>query len=215
MTKFEQIQTELTAKAAKIDATYREGKQAVIADRNLSDEGKRAHLQVIETTRTNQVAALQEDAVRQLQAARSANLVALRKAKMATAEKERAILGDQTYMRLLERRVTAASAMDAVTLLEEAAGDWERVVLTSLVEMKIGGALASGQLSTDLVQGNARFQEIRAKDNELGDLDRQALQLGRDADDWVRTLDGVAYRENFAARMGVKPEFVPVPGYGA
>ena len=215
MTKFEQIQTELTAKASAIDATYRADVEAVRSDRNLSEEGKRARLGVMQTTRTNQVAALQEDAVRQLQAARSANLVALRKAKAATAEKERAILGDQTYMRLLERRVTAASAMDAVTLLEEAAGDWERVVLTALVEEKIGGALASGQISTDLVQGNARFQAIRAKDNELGDLERQALQLGRDADDWVRTLDGVAYRQDFAVRMGVNPEFVPVPGYGA
>lgn len=214
MTKFEQIQQELSAKAAQIDRNYRAERQAVITDRNLSEEGKKARLQVMDVTRTSQVAALQEDAQRQLIAARSAHKIALRKAKQAAAEKERAVLGDETYLRLLERRVSAASAMDAVTMLEEAGGEWERTVLTALLEEKIGGALASGQISTDLVQGNARFQEIRAKDNELADLERQALDLGQTADDWVRTMDGERYRQDFAARMGLSPEFVPVPGYG-
>lgn len=203
---------DLEQRAQAIDAQYRKQADEARQNVNFSDAGKADFLAKTEAARRQQIAALQDEARRRIDADRARVALDLKKAKGAEAKRLREVLGDQVALTLYRERIARMTSKEILAAYEDAADDWEKAVVGEFGRLVVEERAKSDAPTREdftAVQGlkKATSPALVALEDKARDLER--------ADKWVADLDFDAYRGRIADTFGFNPANVPAPFGGA
>ena len=204
MSNYRNLKADYESQARQFDGEWRSQRAAILNDRNLSSEGKRAQLAEIDVRRVAAVAKLQEQAAGFLDNHRTINARNLEAAAAVDLAKRRETLGDAVIVDLWARRLPKMGGRAVQDAYKEAVG-WEKEIVRAYAL----AALEDRQNEHgDLTNADdlAAWQGLQAPiDAELAKLRDQGRELDAGAR-WVESLDLDGGRRDIAAKFGVSYE---------
>jgi len=193
-------------RASAIDAEWRKHRAAILADANLSGQGKQAALADADTRRREAVQRVKNEAEMWAKYEISSAHETLAKARAEDAKQRRSILGDALTADITRRRLAMMAPVEMMAAIETAPDDFHATLYRELVDLELrtrandGDNGAAGAL---LNLGSLVPEGVRELETALSEFERRG-------DDLVNNLDATQYRENMGDAFGVNPEYVDV-----
>ena len=191
-------------RARAIDREWRTRRAAILADRNLSNEGKRVQLEDIDARRVSAVSALQEEATRYIGARTKVLGEKLQRAAADELEARRKLLGDAVIVDLWARRLPKMTGRAMLDAYSGAVG-WEREVIRAYALAALDDRRTeAGDLvkPADVLAAQGLQPE---GSTELDELREKVRNLTNGAT-WVESLDMDGQRRQMAVTFGVSYE---------
>lgn len=198
------FQTTFGDRAQRIDADWRKDRAGILADGNLSDQGKQAALGKANEARQSAVERLQSEAELWVSYETKSAHEELAKAKAATAKNRRAILGDALIADLERRRFSLLTPDELIAAVDTAPDDWHRVLYGELVEMELRGRAHSGDNAAQAALGS--FAGTIPAD--VMELSQTLTEFENQSGAILSQLDVTAHKEQLAVTFGVNADYI-------
>ena len=196
MFKLDDLQQQATA----IDAQYRRDLDTLAKRQDLSQLGKVEGAQYLDAVRRTAVQRLQDEARQRHEAALQAAQAAQRAQRAAEIENKRAVLGDVILADIYRRQIANSSGDELLTLLEESADGFEKMLVTELARAELSERYTMPNPNRADIQAWQQLQPEPAVDYEL----KQAGQR-------IEQLDLAKYRQSAGDRLNIDARYVPSP----
>lgn len=193
---------DLLAQAKTLDSRYQRDMKDIANDDALTPTGKVEKAAQLDAQRRTQVAALQAEAQRRIDAAKVTAAQDMAAAKAAALDEKRKLLGDAVLADIYRRRLERLDSDGIARLYENAATPWEKAVIGEYGMLALEERTAAPDASrADFVA----WQTLRQVDAPGKD---DAIQQ---AETVAQQLDLAAYRQGMADRLNVSAQHVPDP----
>ena len=167
---------------------------------DLSQLGKVEGAQYLDAVRRTAVLRLQEEARQRHEAALQAAQAAQRAQRAAEIENKRAVLSDVILADIYRRQIANSSGDELLTLLEESADGFEKMLVTELARAELSDRYMMPNPNRADIQAWQQLQPEPAVDYEL----KQAGQR-------IEQLDLAKYRQSAGDRLNIDARYVPSP----
>lgn len=191
-------------RARTIDAEWRQHKARILADANLSQQGKAAALTDADERRREVVGQLQSEAESWARFEIADAHKDLAKVRAAAADKRRKVLGDQLTADLARRRFSMMAPSEMLAAADTAPDEFHATLYRELVDLELRERVAGGDTSA----GGALLNLGSILPEDVRELENALTHFERTGDSLLENLDATAYRERVGSALGVNPEFV-------
>lgn len=187
---------EVKLRAEAVQTEYQTSVEQVVADRSLSDIGKREQIEQLDAARVAKVEQIQEDARRLLDDELAKVGQEITDLRRSYVEEKRGILGDTVLVDLYRRRVQMMDEAELRDFFGSTVDGWERELARELIKVELTGR---DTMTTSAVM---LLQEIDDTPAGLRSLELRRRELS-DPDTLLDRLDLQKYRSGVADRFGL------------